>query len=160
LDGMAGLWCVNVGYGREELARIAYEQMQELPFYNTFFKTATPPPIQLATKLAQLLGGDLQYVFFNNSGSESNDTVFRLVRHYWKLKGEPKRTIFISRWNAYHGSTVAGVSLGGMKLMHEQGDLPIPGIEHVMQPYSFGEGFGENEEAFCKRAVDEIEARI
>jgi putrescine---pyruvate transaminase len=160
LDGMAGLWCVNVGYGREELARTAYEQMLELPFYNTFFKTATPPPVRLAAKLAALLGGDLQHVFFNNSGSESNDTVLRLVRHYWKLRDEPQRVIFVSRWNAYHGSTVAGASLGGMKPMHAQGDLPIPGIEHVMQPYRFGEGFGEDEDAFAARAANAIEERI
>ena len=160
LDGMAGLWCVNVGYGREELARAAYEQMQELPFYNTFFKTATPPTVMLATKLAELLGGNLQHVFFNSSGSEANDTVMRMVRHYWHAKGEPKRTVFISRWNAYHGSTMAGASLGGMKHMHPIGGLPIPGVEHVAQPYKFGEGFGEDEEAFAARTAQAIEDRI
>lgn len=160
LDGMAGLWCVNVGYGREELARAAYEQMQELPFYNTFFKTATPPTIQLAAKLAEKLGGELQHVFFNSSGSEANDTMMRLVRHYWNVSGQPKRQIFISRWNAYHGSTMAGASLGGMKHMHPIGGLPIPGVEHVMQPYKFMEGFGEEEEAFGARAAEAIEARI
>lgn len=160
LDGMAGLWCVNVGYGREELARAAYEQMRELPFYNTFFKTATPPAVLLAAKLAEKLGGQLQHVFFNSSGSEANDTVFRLVRHYWKVKGEPKRAIFISRWNAYHGSTVAGVSLGGMKHMHPIGNLPIPGVEHVAQPYRFNEGFGEDEDSFAARAAQAIEDRI
>jgi putrescine aminotransferase len=160
LDGMAGLWCVNVGYGREELVETATQQMRELPFYNTFFKTATPPTVLLAAKLAEKLGGDLKHVFFNSSGSEANDTVFRMVRHYWKSLGQPKRSVFISRWNAYHGSTVAGVSLGGMKLMHAIGDLPIPGVEHVMQPYKFGEGFGEDEEAFAARAAQEIEDRI
>ncbi|MES1200204.1 MAG: aspartate aminotransferase family protein [Pseudomonadota bacterium] len=160
LDGMAGLWCVNVGYGREELAQVAYDQMRELPFYNTFFKTASPPPVMLAAKLAEKLGGDLQHVFFNSSGSEANDTVLRLVRHYWKIKGEPERQVFISRWNAYHGSTVAGASLGGMKPMHGQGGLPIPGIEHVMQPYRFNEGFGEDEEKFAERAAQAIEDRI
>src|SRR3546814_1969184 len=85
--------------------------------------------------------------------SEANDTVFRMVRHYWKLKGEPKRTIFISRWNAYHGSTVAGVSLGGMKAMHAQGDLPIPGVEHVRQPYYSGEGQGMSEEEIGRAHV-------
>ncbi|MDZ4692205.1 aspartate aminotransferase family protein [Terricaulis sp.] len=160
LDGMAGLWCVNVGYGREELVRAAAEQMQELPFYNTFFKTATPPTVMLATKLAEKLGGKLQHVFFNSSGSEANDTVMRMVRHYWRAKGEPNRTIFISRTNAYHGSTVAGASLGGMKHMHAMGGLPIPGVEHVMQPYHFNEGFGEDEEAFGARAAQAIEDRI
>ncbi|WP_353227902.1 aminotransferase [Novosphingobium sp.] len=160
LDGMAGLWCVNVGYGRPELVEVAARQMAELPFYNTFFRTATVPPIELAAKLAGLLGGDLQHVFFNNSGSESNDTVFRLVRTYWSMKGEPQRTVFISRHNAYHGSTVASASLGGMDYMHVQGGLPIPGIEHVMQPYHFGEAFGEDAEAFATRAAQAIEDRI
>ena len=160
LDAMAGLWCVNVGYDRPELVEVAARQMQELPFYNTFFRTATVPPIELAAKIAGLLGGDLRHVFFNNSGSEANDTVFRLVRTYWALKGEPKRTIFISRHNAYHGSTVAGASLGGMTYMHVQGGLPIPGIEHVMQPYHFGDGFGEDPVAFGARAAQAIEDRI
>ena len=160
LDGMAGLWCVNIGYGREELADVAAEQMRELPFYNTFFKTATPPTVELAAKIAGLTGGKLQHVFFNASGSEANDTVFRMVRHYWKVKGEPNRKIFISRWNAYHGSTVAGVSLGGMKAMHAQGDLPIPGIEHVRQPYWFGEGRDMEPREFGKLCAQAIEDRI
>jgi putrescine aminotransferase len=160
LDGMAGLWCVNVGYGRQELAQAAYDQMLELPYYNTFFKTATPPTVQLAAKVAEKMGGSLSHVFFNTSGSEANDTIFRLVRHFWTLKGQPQRKIFMSRWNAYHGTTVAGVSLGGMKAMHAQGDLPVPGVEHVMQPYQFNEGFGEDPATFCDRAVQAIEDRI
>jgi putrescine aminotransferase len=160
LDAMAGLWCVNVGYGRPELVEVAARQMEELPFYNTFFRTATVPPIELAAKIAGLLGGNLAHVFFNNSGSEANDTVFRLVRTYWALKGEPGRTVFISRHNAYHGSTVAAASLGGMAYMHVQGGLPIPGIEHVMQPYPFGDGFGEDPAAFGVRAAQAIEDRI
>ena len=160
LDGMAGLWCVTVGYGRKELAEVAYKQMLELPFYNTFFKTATEPAVRLATKLAGKLGGDLTHIFFNSSGSEANDTAFRLARYYWALKGQPQRQVFISRWNAYHGSTVAGASLGGMKMMHEQGNLPIPGIEHVMQPYQFNDGFGEDPKAFAERAANAIEAKI
>ena len=158
LDGMAGLWCVNIGYGRPELAEVAAEQMKELPFYNTFFKTATPPTVLLAQKIASLTQNRLPHVFFNASGSEANDTIFRMVRHYWKTKGEPKRKIFISRWNAYHGSTVAGVSLGGMKAMHAQGDLPIAGIEHVRQPYWYNEGRNMTPEAFgaiCAQAIED-----
>jgi putrescine aminotransferase len=158
LDGMAGLWCVNVGYGRDELADVAAEQMRELPFYNTFFKTVTPPTVLLAEKIAKLTGYRLPHIFFNASGSEANDTVFRMVRHYWKLKGQPKRTVFISRWNAYHGSTVAGVSLGGMTFMHEQGNLPVPGVEHVRQPYWFNEGRDMSPEDFglvCAKAIED-----
>jgi len=160
LDGMAGLWCVNAGYGREELAKVAYEQMLELPYYNTFFKTATAPAVRLAATIAGKLGHGLNHVFFNSSGSEANDTVFRLVRHYWAVKGQPWRHVIIGRWNGYHGSTVAGASLGGMKFMHEQGGLPVPGVEHIMQPYLFGDAFGEDPEAFAARAADALEERI
>ena len=163
LDGMAGLWCVNVGYGRESLARAAYDQMLELPYYNTFFKTATPPPVRLAAKIAekmQLGAPNLSHVFFNSSGSEANDTIFRLVRYYWDLMDQPQRKVFISRKNAYHGSTVASASLGGMSFMHAQGDLPIPGIEHVLQPYGFGEGFGEDPDVFATRVAQSLEDRI
>ena len=160
LDAMAGLWCVQVGYGRKELAEAAYEQMLELPYYNTFFKTAAPPTVMLAAKVASLLGGNLQHVFFNNSGSEAVDTIVRLARYYWQVKGEPGRNVIISRVNGYHGSTIAGASLGGMKAMHDQGGPWVPGIEHVMQPYAFQEGFDEDAATFCARAVDAIEQRI
>ena len=157
---MAGLWCVNVGYGREELVEVAAEQMRELPFYNTFFKTATPPTVLLAQKIASLTQNRLPHVFFNASGSEANDTIFRLVRRYWELKGEPQRATFISRWNAYHGSTVAGVSLGGMKGMHAIGGLPIPGVEHVRQPYKYNEGRDMSDEEFGLACAAAIEERI
>jgi len=160
LDGMAGLWCVHVGYGRDELAQVAADQMRALPYYNSFFKTANPPAVLLAEKIAGLTGGRLPHVFFNSSGSEANDTVLRLVRHYWAVKGEPGRTVFIARHNGYHGSTVAGASLGGMTAMHAQGDLPIPGIEHVRQPYWYGEGRDMEPEAFGRLCADAIEERI
>jgi putrescine---pyruvate transaminase len=160
LDGMAGLWCVQVGYGREELARVAYDQMVELPYYNTFFKTATPPAVNLAAKIASVLGGNLTHVFFNSSGSEAIDTLIRLARFYWSAKGQPDRNIIIARHNAYHGSTIGGVSLGGMSPMRSQGGPLAPGFEHIMQPYAFNLGFGEDEEAFCDRAVAALEERI
>ena len=160
LDGMAGLWCVNVGYGREELARVAYDQMRELPYYNTFFRTVSEPTVLLSAKLAELLGGKLSHIFFNNSGSEAIDTVIRLVRHYWQIKGQPHRNVIIARNNAYHGSTIGGVSLGGMAAMKKQGGPWVPGFEHVLQPYAFNEGFGEDPAAFCDRAVAAVEERI
>ena len=160
LDGMAGLWCVNVGYGREVLAKAAYEQMLELPFYNTFFKTVTPPTVRLAHKVSQLLGGHFSHVFFNSSGSEAIDTLIRIARYYWQAKGEPERTVIIARENAYHGSTIAGASLGGMRYMHAQGGPWLPDIEHVMQPYAFVNGFGEDEDAFAERAAAAVEERI
>ena len=134
LDAMSGLWCVNVGYGRKNLADVAYKQMQELPYYNSFFKSATAPSIELAQQLAEIAPNDLNHAFFSSSGSEANDTVVRMVRRYWDLKGKPNKKTFISREYAYHGSTMTGVSLGGMTAMHDQGGM-MPGFEHVMPPY-------------------------
>jgi putrescine---pyruvate transaminase len=160
LDGMAGLWCVNIGYGREELARAAYEQMQELPYYNNFFQSTHPPAVDLAQLLSQVTPAHLNRVFFTNSGSEANDTVVRMVRRYWDVKGKPAKTVIISRENAYHGSTMAGASLGGMKPMHKQGGLPIPGIEHITQPYWYALGGDSAPEEFGLQAARALEERI
>ncbi|BCD85906.1 aspartate aminotransferase family protein [Pseudomonas solani] len=160
LDAMAGLWCVNVGYGREELVQAATRQMRELPFYNLFFQTAHPPVIELAKAISELAPEGMNHVFFTGSGSEANDTVLRMVRHYWATKGQPKKKVVIGRWNGYHGSTVAGVSLGGMKALHEQGDLPIPGITHIAQPYWFGEGGDMAPEEFGVWAAEQLEKKI
>jgi putrescine aminotransferase len=140
LDAMSGLWCVNIGYGRKEMADVAARQMMELPFYNTFFQTTHVPVIALSAKLAEIAPGDLNHVFYASSGSEANDTNIRMVRHYWAAKGKPGKSIIISRKNAYHGSTMGGGSLGGMSPMHAQGGLPIPDIHHIDQPYWWGEG--------------------
>ena len=160
LDGMAGLWCVNVGYGRTELAEAAYNQMLELPYYNSFFKTVAPPTVELAAKLSGLLGSHFSHIFFNSSGSEAIDTLIRIARHYWQVKGEPQRQVIISRVNGYHGSTVAGMSLGGMAPMHAQGGPLLPGFVHVMQPYKFADGFDENKDAFAARAAQAVEDAI
>ena len=160
LDAMAGLWCVNIGYGREELARVAYEQMQQLPYYNTFFQTTHPPAVDLAELLSQVTPAHLNHVFFTNSGSEANDTVVRLVRHYWSARGKGSRKIIISRENAYHGSTMAGASLGGMKPMHKQGGLPIPDIEHITQPYWYSLGGDLSPEEFGLQAARALEDKI
>ena len=160
LDGMAGLWCVNLGYGRRELAEAAYHQMLELPYYNSFFQSAHPPAIELASLLCEVTPPQFKRVFFTGSGSEANDTVLRAVRHYWAALGQPERQIVISRQNAYHGSTVAGASLGGMGPMHAQGGLPIPGIEHIRQPYWYGEGGELSSEEFGRVAAGALEERI
>ncbi|WP_397448621.1 aspartate aminotransferase family protein [Pseudomonas sp. NA-150] len=160
LDGMAGLWCVAIGYGRDELADAASKQMKELAFYNTFFMTAHPPVLELAKAIADLAPAHMNHVFFTGSGSEGNDTVLRMVRHYWALKGKKDKKVIIGRVNGYHGSTVAGASLGGMSGMHEQGDLPIPGIVHIAQPYWFGEGGDMTPEAFGIWAAEQLELKI
>ncbi|WP_028029317.1 aspartate aminotransferase family protein [Gemmobacter nectariphilus] len=160
IDGMAGLWCVNIGYGREEMAEAAARQVLELSYYNTFFQTTHVPAIALATRIAELAPGDLNHVFFAGSGSEANDTNIRMVRHYWALKGQPQKHILISRRNAYHGSTMGGGSLGGMKPMHEQGGLPIPGIVHIGQPHWYAEGGDMSPDDFGLLRARELEDKI
>ncbi|WP_322030935.1 aspartate aminotransferase family protein [Paraburkholderia sp. J76] len=161
IDGMAGLWCVNVGYGRKELADAAYEQMQELPFYNTFFKTTHPPIIELSALLAQLSPEPFNHFFYCNSGSEGNDTVLRIVHQYWLTQGKPSKKVVISRRNAYHGSTIAGGSLGGMGYMHEQMPSKVGNIVHIDQPYFYGEAQGNiTPEEFGLARAQQLEAKI
>jgi len=160
LDAMAGLWCVNLGYGRTELAEAAARQMIELPYYNTFFQTTHVPGIALAARIAELTPGDLNHVFFASSGSEANDTNIRLVRTYWQEKGQPEKNIIISRKNAYHGSSVGSASLGGMAAMHAQGGLPIPDIHHIDQPYWWGEGGDTDPDEFGLQRARALEEAI
>ena len=159
LDGMSGLWCVNVGYGRRELVEAAARQMETLPFYNSFFKTATPPAIELAGLLSHLAGPGFPQVFFANSGSEAIDTIIRMVRHFWALEGKPAKRTIISRHYAYHGSTVAGASAGGLVDMHNQaGDMP--GFSQIMPPYWYGLGGDMDPAEFGRVAARELEKRI
>jgi putrescine aminotransferase len=160
LDAMSGLWCVNVGYGQQALIDAATRQLKELPFYNAFFQTATPPAIELAELLAEVTPPQFQHVFFAGSGSEGNDTVVRMVRRYWDLLGQPQRQVIISRNNAYHGSTMAGASLGGMSGMHAQGGLPIPGIVHIEQPHAWEHGRGMSRDEFGLVAAGWLEQKI
>ncbi|MDP6026527.1 MAG: aspartate aminotransferase family protein [Pseudomonadales bacterium] len=160
LDAMSGLWCVNVGYGRKEIADAAYAQLQELPYYNSFFKTATPPAVELSRLVCSLAPDQMNHVYFTGSGSEANDTVVRMVRRYWDLKGQSEKTVIVSRHNAYHGSTVAAASLGGMKTMHAQGGLPIADIEYIGQPYWFQDGGDLSPMSFGEKTADELEAKI
>ncbi|RQW28969.1 aspartate aminotransferase family protein [Rhodobacteraceae bacterium CH30] len=159
-DGMAGLWCVNIGYGRKDLPEVAKRQMEELAYYNTFFKTTHPKVAELSALLASVAPDGFEHVFYTNSGSESVDTMIRMVRHYWSSVGKPEKKVLIGRWNGYHGSTIGGASLGGMSYMHEQGDLPIPGIAHVEQPWYYKHGKDLTPEEFGIQAAQWIEAKI
>jgi putrescine---pyruvate transaminase len=160
LDAMSGLWCVNVGYGRQSLVDAATKQMQEMAYYNSFFQTTNVPAAKLAERIVGLAGDNYSHVFFSSSGSESNDTNIRMVRHYWATLGQPERKVIISRNNAYHGSTMAGASLGGMSGMHAQGGLPIPDIVHIEQPYHYGLAPKQDKDAFGIEAAGWLEAKI
>jgi putrescine---pyruvate transaminase len=164
LDAMSGLWCVNVGYGQEALVEAAAQQMRTLPYYNAFFQTTTTPAAALAERLAGLTPAQFQHVFFTSSGSDANDTVIRLVRRYWDLMDQPERKVIVSRRNAYHGSTMAAASLGGMAAMHAQGGLPIPGVVHIDQPHFWahrhGAAKGLSREEFGLVAARWLEEKI
>lgn len=160
LDAMSGLWCVNIGYGRRELADAAHRQMLELSYYNTFFKTTTPAALTLAHELAALTPPGLDHFFFANSGSEANDTIVRMVRHYWNLKGEHNRKAFIGRRWGYHGSTMASASLGGMEAMHAVADLPLPGFVHIDPPFWYEHGGALSPDEFGLVAAGWLERKI
>jgi putrescine---pyruvate transaminase len=160
LDAFAGLWCVNLGYGRKELGQVAAKQMEQLAYYNTFFMSSNEPAIRLSQKLSQLVPGDLNHVFYANSGSEANDTNLRMVRHFWAVQDKPEKNIVIGRHNGYHGSTMAGASLGGMKGMHKQGGLPIPDIHHIDPPWWFIDGGEMSEEEYGVHCAKRLEDKI
>jgi putrescine aminotransferase len=159
LDGLAGLWCVALGYGREELVRAAARQMRELSYARSFFGQSTPVAAELAATLAELVPGDLDVAFFASSGSEANESIVRLVRRFWQLEGRPEKQVLLSREFAYHGSSVMASSLGGMAAMHAMSGV-APGVEHVITPYAWRYGGGLEPDAFGRRAADALEERI
>ncbi|MEM7070741.1 MAG: aminotransferase, partial [Pseudomonadota bacterium] len=160
LDGMAGLWCVNVGYGRKELAQTASQQMQELNYYNSFFKTSNPPVIELSTKLSELLDHHLEHFFFSCSGSEAVDSAIRLAYRFWQAQGQRKRTKIISRYNSYHGSTILGACLGGVPTMHDQVGFNLDNIIHIAQPYHFANKDKLSAKDFGIAVANQLEQKI
>jgi putrescine aminotransferase len=160
LDGMAGLWCVNLGYGRKELAEAAYRQMLELPYYNTFFMTATPPPIELSALLAELAPAGMRHTFFCNSGSEANDSMIKIVRYFWKLQNQPDKKIVIGRDYGYHGVTLATASLSGLKPMQTQFGLPLADFEHIETAYWWRHGGDLAPEEYGIKAARALEEKI
>ncbi|MCM3570368.1 aspartate aminotransferase family protein [Neobacillus mesonae] len=131
LEGMSSLWNVNIGYGRKELAEAARAQMEKLAFSNSFSSYSNEPAIRLAAKLAEITPGDLNAVFYTSGGSEANDTAYKLVRYYWKLKGFPKKTKIISRKKGYHGVNIGATSATGISPFHEMASSMAPGFLHV-----------------------------
>lgn len=160
LDGMSGLWCVNLGYSRTELAEAGARQLRELPYYNSFFQCTHPPAIELTRELSALAPARFNHVFLTNSGSEANDTNIRMVRYYWSLLGKPEKQIIIARRNGYHGSTVGAASLCGMPWMHAQAGLPIPNILHIEQPYWYGLGGDLDPDEFGRRIARQLATTI
>jgi putrescine aminotransferase len=159
LDGMSGLWCCNLGYSQKGIIEAIYSQLQELPYYNNFFQCSNQPAAELARALVEVTPAHFNHVFFTNSGSEANDTNLRLAHRYYQLQGKPEKKLIISRKNAYHGSTIAAASLGGMGPMHKQTN-GLDYVHHINQPHWFEEGGDESPEEFGIRVARELETKI
>jgi putrescine aminotransferase len=160
LDALAGLWCVNVGYGRTEIADAVSQQMKSVAFYPSFFNTTTEPTILLSEKLAKIAPKRLNHTIYSNSGSESNETNLKIIRNYWKLKGEPQRTKILSRQYAYHGVGVASTSLTGLPNCQQPFDLPLSGFIHLPAPHPYGANSTLSAEDYGKWCVAETVKRI
>jgi len=161
IDAMAGLWCVNVGYGREELARAGAEQSARLPYYHSFLSWSNEPAIRLGERLLERAPRGMSKVFFCNSGSEANETNVKLVWYYNNLLGRPAKKKIIARHGGYHGVTLGAASMTGLPLLHQAFDLPLPGFLHARKPHHRREArAGEDERAFARRLADELDALI
>ena len=161
IDGLAGLWCVSLGYNEERLIEAATKQMRDMPYAHIFAGRSHEPGIALAEKLKEVAPFNASKVFFANSGSEANDTQVKLAWYYWNAKGKPQKKKIISRTKAYHGVTIVSASLTGLPGNHKQFDLPLPMTLHAECPhaYRFAEA-GESDDAFSERLARNLDAMI
>ncbi|WP_139488505.1 aspartate aminotransferase family protein [Brevibacillus dissolubilis] len=156
LDGMSGLWCVNIGYGRVELAEVAYQQMKSLAYFP--LTQSHVPAIKLAEKISEWLGDEYR-VFFSNSGSEANETAFKIARQYHHQNGQPGRYKFISRHRAYHGNTMGSLAASGQSVRKQKYEPLAPGFQHVAPPYCYRCPFGKTYGSCsleCASVYDEV----
>jgi 4-aminobutyrate---pyruvate transaminase len=161
IEGLAGLWCVSLGFSEERLVAAAQRQFATLPYYHSFSHKSHEPGIDLAERLLRLLPLPMSKVFFNNSGSEANDTAIKLVWYYNNALGRSAKKKIISRQRAYHGVTIATASLTGLPANHRDFDLPIANIIHTGCPHHYRYArLGESEEAFATRLAEELDALI
>jgi 4-aminobutyrate--pyruvate transaminase len=161
LEGLAGLWCTALGFGEERLVEAAARQMRRLPYYHQFGGKANDVAIRLAERLIGLVPVPMSKVFFNNSGSEANETAIKLVWYYNNALGRPRKKKILSRLRAYHGVTLGAASLTGLAIAHRDFDLPIPQVRHADCPYHYRHARpGESEEDFATRLAESLEAQI
>lgn len=159
LDGMSGLWCCNLGYSQPKIVDAVYQQLQTLPYYNSFFNCSNERAIALSAALVAAMPEQFNRIFFTNSGSEANDTNIRFVHRYYDLLDQPEKKLIISRKNAYHGSTIAAASLGGMSAMHKQ-YTRLSYVHHIDQPHWFNEGGDLSRDEFGLKVAQQLDAKI
>ncbi len=160
IDGIGGLWCVNIGYGRDEMAQAIADQVRRIPYYSTFTHLTTPPAAELAAKLAELAPGPLNRVFYGTGGSMANDTAVRIAHFYFNRLGQPEKKHVISRVDGYHGSTYLAASITGVMFDRIGFDVVEDTIHHVSPPNCYRRPEGMSLEAFCDHLVEEFEAKI
>ncbi len=161
IEGMAGLWCTNLGFGNERLIKVAERQMRQLSYYHSFAHKVPTPVIELSERLLEMAPGDMGKVFYANSGSEANDTAMKLIWFYNNARGRPEKKKIISRLRGYHGITIASGSLTGLPVNHKDFDLPIAGVRHAGCPHHYRFAYdGESEEDFADRLAAELEQQI
>jgi len=160
LDGIGGLWCVNIGYGREEMAEAIADQVRKLPYYSPFGHLTNPPAAQLADKLADLAPKHINHVFYSNSGSVANDTAIRIIHFYFNQIGKPKKKLVISRVDAYHGMTYLSAALTGVAFDKIGFDTAEHIVRYVSAPATYRRPAGMSVEGFCDFLVKELEDKI
>ena len=160
LDGIGGLWCVNIGYGREEMAEAIADQVRRMPYYSTFTHVTTPPAAQLAAKLAELAPGNLNHVFYGTSGSVANDSAIRIIHFYNNRLGRKTKKKIIARTDGYHGSTYLAMSMTGVEFDHTGFDLAPDLVYHIPNPNPYRRPDGMSMEEFCDEKVADLKNEI
>ena len=160
VDGFAGLWCVNAGYGHDSIVEAAARQMRELPYATAYFDLGSEPAIRLASELAERAPGDLNHVFFTLGGSDAVDSTIRFVRYYWNAKGEPRRDQFISIEQGYHGSSVVGAGLTALPAFHAGFGIPFEWQHKIPSPYPYRNPIGEDGNAITAASLAALKAKI
>ena len=161
IEGMAGLWCAGLGFGDQELADAAAEQMGKLPYYHLFGGKSHEPAVELAEKIKEIAPGRMARVFYQSSGSEANDSQVKLAWYYNNARGLPEKKKIISRIKGYHGVTIVAASLTGLPYNHQDFDLPVDRIRHTSLPHYWrGAEPGESETDFSARLARELDALI
>ncbi|WP_313059791.1 aspartate aminotransferase family protein [Agrobacterium cavarae] len=160
IDGFAGLWCVNAGYGHESIVEAAAKQLRELPYATGYFDLGSEPAIRLAAELAERAPGDLNRVYFTLGGSDAVDSTIRFVRYYWNAKGEPQRDQFISIQQGYHGSSTVGAGLTALPAFHAGFGLPFDWQHKIPSPYPYRNPVGEDDVAITAASLASLKAKI
>ncbi len=160
MDGIGGLWCVNIGYGRDEMAQAIADQVRSLPYYSTFTHLTSPPAAELAAKLASLAPAPLNHVFYGTGGSMANDTAVRIIHFYFNRLGQPNKKKIIAREDGYHGSTYLAMSMTGVKSDHAGFDLAPDLVHHIPAPNPYRRPSGMTIEDFCDKTVADLENKI